>query len=804
MFLQITLQYDARLGGQTEPAQYASETRPKLAVFLTHGLSRGVVARGEPGAEKGTTTTVSLPFDVQGAQAFRRQARRVWMLPDGLDEPRETDASVPASASLAVNAYAVTYTEAGQELESRVGSAYILLEAVFQQDWSTGQGMVFPLTDNTGDDGFVVKGAVRVFSARLVADGAETKTATVRFSARQKWSVMSDNEEGLQQQRMRAIQTRAMEFFFGSPPVIGKATIPYLERVHCPEYRTEALSLPGSVFSVRLPTQNPSGAVFLRAIEVVLWRIGWLRRGAVDTMNGEIERQFRDGPRPGKRVSALFHAATTLLVGLFTLYPTNEVYENDFVNEGGNTILPRSTRSRMRKRMAQMRSQAANRAREEREMRVPITESYKIVRGLGGGDCEDVACEVYIEAAQFMRLDFSGADAAAGPLRGRAELGRLLGNLQRILSLYVPMLVLMAVTNKKMEDGLRDMNPDEAMAHTVAVFFPWAQFASAFDGTLTPQEARAMKSSRAWKEAERARKPWHTELRVLVCEGTARMDPRSVLPYTYWQDDEQGRAAGWRVVQEKRAAQERVQKAFAGEAGAFLPVTMEILPTVPNDTKDGDFAQNREDVSGFYKAPVSAYVGHTFRDSGVLDVVFAVRDSRTRAVTYGAHFNRLVFPELLADGALRVIPCNALDALDRRIINDALLKLEPEPPLRLSRQAMRRDANNAVLRSLREHVVVQREAVLGEGAQGDETGKVRAAGTETGAVVLSLRDQEATPENTAKLIRAVRAIVDGDTARARTVQVRTWTLADPAASDGDWAVRNIVHDVRIDVCAGKQ
>lgn len=766
--LRIHLTYHGHLSGQHGSREYASETEPRLTLFLTHGLSGGQTITKRMPASKHHVMTFDVPFYTQAPDAVQ-EAAATWLLGNA---KLDADNVISASASLGINCYVLTNTETGQACESCAGSAYISLFHLLEND-QQHNGHKLWLADNTGDDGLIAKAQIHIISAKLVSPAGHHHV-DLRFAPVTPTTVLPPSPAGAfvdskePQRRMERIIAQSMKTFFGHTALFTGPSIPAGEKTHCPEYRTPRLSLPGGAYAVRLPLELPDAGVFVHFLKIVLWREGMSLDDDIDrladTLRQQLDRTDDAGPDPA------FHVACTFLVRLLTLFANSSVYLNDFVAEDPDkTLMPEATRINIQRRVRA--SRARNGGRPSADDEKPVTESYKIVRRLLGGDCEDVAYEIFIEAQQLLLVSF---DAYMN-----IGVGRLLVQLQRLLRLYVPLLVLACVTNKKLDLTTRDLPADQAMAHTFPMLVPFVTFAAGLAVDLVPSEAAILRTSQFWRDGERMRRPWHRHLRTLVLEGTAPMDPRAILPFSYWTSPSSAQH-DVRVMEAKTAALRR-----AAEASRLRGISVPILPHVMADTPGHEYALDKRDISNFYKAPVSAYMA--VRDKGMCDVAFALESpTHPGKYTYGAHFNVCVFPELVPK--LRIVPYNRLDADAMHIINDVLLSLEPEPPLHIA-------PGNELAATPTAIVDAVRRACRSNRAVSIMTGVFRATNTSSTTVfVMSIRDQDVTTDTLDDLARAVAAIVEQR--RPCNIDIMSWRLTEPIVADDD-ALRVIVHDVRI-------
>jgi len=706
MHLRVTFQYEADVAGG-RAGEYASELNPVMHVFATHGLGISspddpddgivVISTGDLAKSAKETVTVDVPFNPAASQYARIASDANWALPGAhagksaeippADKPFQWP--VPADASVSFNAYVETATQTGQSCRTRAGEALFLAsELLALSEAGSGKPDVRAEWQITGQEP-LVKGFVAVKSATLVINGHPLEhNEHVRFvsdSAAPAVFHLDDTDKGKAKAALETSRwlservNSSQDVFFGPGAPLNVSKPSYLRRMHCPYYNTSAGMLWGSTYTLRVPRGKPPVGYYEAALKAALVRCNASANDLL--LASERQRASPEATLPS------MHAYMETFSSMLSVYANTMVYLDDFTNDDGNTYLlrPDAGKSSAAGRMHLLHRRdiaGSSQGSEGRGMRgrgvpaspVQVTEDYKIARLGHGDDCEGVAKEIYVQYWQLRRADL------AGNTDDSAE-HQLLREFQGIAreNTFTPMMVLAAVTNKKLDANVaRDMTDEDAMAHTYTALVPTALVLDRMTDA-SPRDSRFSGLSKAVKGSEyahtydRFRSPWHAGLGVLVCEGTAKSSSLLLPTASYYEG--QGDA---KLALRDAALKLRAECAIARD----LPrngVQLEIPNTRMEDDNE-DIANDRADASDFYKGNSAAYVS-AFRDTGILDFAFAWADERTGALTHGIHFNRFICPSQWHP-SVRIVPYNRLSEKEGAFADAALAQLEPIPALR--------------------------------------------------------------------------------------------------------------------------
>jgi hypothetical protein len=261
---------------------------------------------------------------------------------------------------------------------------------------------------------------------------------------------------------------------------------------------------------------------------------------------------------------------------------------------------------------------------------------------------------------------------AAATMTGDDSVRDLLGYLQEFSrsNVYTPVMVLAAVTNKKLDTTLEPISDDDALAHTYTAFVRTAALVERLEDASDSDRRYAGLTKRIRQSSYlREFKPrvWHTKLdTTLIAEGTARSSAFVRPAVDYYPDSRRKK-----VVASSVRRLEAMQALMSG-----LPsdsVSLEV-PNRHVETLDA----SRDDLSEFYKINSALYVS-AFRDVGVMDLAFASQNA-DGSRTHSVHFNR--FAATQWDKGLRLVPYNAHTEEQGAITDSVLAQLEPIPTLR--------------------------------------------------------------------------------------------------------------------------
>jgi hypothetical protein len=713
--------YEADLAGGAEH-EFASERAPVLHIFATQGLGVIDADGDDDGVVVVDTSTlaaqheivVDVPFNPAGAQHARLDADRLWALPgarsrDALVPPDARGRSpVPADATISFNAYAETATQHGQACRTRAGEALFLLSDLLETTPSPAD-RVRVAWQKTGDVP-LAKGFVSVRYAELVhhtANGAfvvkpddhfffDSDADTAIFHEYDVLPGARERAAATSEELANAVNSSLAVFFPSESAPLGTSVPSSLRRMHCPYFNTSAGLLWGSTYALRVPRSPPPPHFYEAALAATLAR----NDAHPDHVMAAVRAQA-DAPT---RTLASSRFVSKLFVEMLTVFANAMVYLDDFTNEGGRTYLATidsnaspdaSKRGHVQAVRLVRRSEEKIEGIESRNV-VNVVEDYKTARLGHGDDCEGVAKEIYVQYWDFLRAELDA---------GNSELLHHLQSLARA-HVYVPALMLAAVTNKKLDTAVQPLSDEEAMAHTYTAFIKTSTFLASLSDAdkSTPLAAKVRSSSyaRAYRAAE-----WHAGLDdVLVAEGTARSSAFVRPTTTYYAADDVDRIR--RLATARYAAQMALLE-------AKLPMNA-VSIEIPNrrvDDEGGAIARDKADVSDFYKANSAMYVS-AFRDTGVLDFATAQTSSSTASgLTHGMRFTRFSQPRW--DASSRLVPYNPLSERSGALADAVLSQLEPIPPLRRDDAvAQKREAEGAPTALLAvEHLFEQPAAATG-------------------------------------------------------------------------------------------
>lgn len=801
--LRFQLQYEPHLAGG-KAHEYAAEYQPYLHVHLTHGLSRLdddvsegvlVVSPSMIQAQADGTHAVAVDLPFVPTRALQRQLagdqKRLGSLPNtGIKSSMWTGTQsilkktqLPASASIAVHAYAETATEDGKTCRTHAGTAYFLLSEVLSKDeqradWQfTGkQPLVKGLT--------TISGARLHFSASGSALGAQpvsTRNA-FDFAAPAVTSFMHIDDAGVNsvltktRNDMQAQIQDGLSLFVGDNPVVRRSDPSCLQGAFCPFFQTEVGLLSGSSFALLKARTSPAADYWETVCNIALARAGLSAERVLAGVAGQKSELAGDNSRAV--LVPAYTAALKVMTSMFAVLPNNYVYEDDFVNANGETLMPKPSSTETDGTVQLVRPQGAL----AKAIPVQVTEEFQVPDVDGGGDCEDLA-----QAIHSQYYEFAEANLESVP---RTATQQLLLEFQAIVqsNVYTPVLVLAAVTNKKQEVSVKEWDSSQPMWHTYAAFVPTSLFLNALsDGTTEGPHAglrqRVLSSAYAKHYLSGAHEV-HKELPVLIGEGTARSDPLPLPIASYYSPDQ--RAAAKERYSRVQAVQAKLMAATQG-----LPVNY----TIPNynlDDPDGAIARNDKDLSPFYKANSALYCS-AFRDAGVLDFAFVQDQAATPVLSsdasHGLYFNQFAQPNWPA--STRLVPYNPLSDEAAAITDDALAQLEPVPTAKRTAAAV---ATTSVPPELRPINATFGQRVTVETLT--DTQSERDMPLPTSIITLSIRGEDATPDVLTKVTAAVTSVKDDCSAAT----VRTHYLADPPVPGDQTAVPpSVTHDIYVQV-----
>jgi len=781
-YLQFDLTFEPHVAGG-KLREYAAEINPYLHVHLTHGLSmtaqhkHGVLVIPPDVVEKAVRANSSIR--VRLAVRFSRVKTKMSRLPApalqmGLDMTGTT--TLPASVHIAVHGYVDTATETGQTCRDHVGSSYVQLQQVLET--KTVESAMWQFNG----DKPLVKGLVRIANPALrhVAPefglareypAHELKLNFAKVTQAARFHIDSAGKEQVLSAEMDLLSQHIEQSFapFNDGGKLATSEPSYLKPFHPQPYQNSTGVLPASAYVLVRSQEATTPDVFLEHLRVALARSGVSATRVLQAIAKQEQAVKRFGDAATLLPGYLFALRTC--VQMLTVYPNTLVYEDDFFNEGGETLTLGDRKTTM------------HFVRASAQRKVSVGERFLSAQTTGGGDCEDTADAIDQMAAAFASL-MSRVESVsqAGKRVSQADAeGRLLRKFGELLdtNLLVPHLNMAAVTNKKQQADIALLDQDSANGHTYSGFIATATFlAHLSDANPDGALVKAVRNTPfAQKYLQHAR-PFHRHIGVLVGEGTARQDPL-VLPVSSYYAVSREEVAIARYAAGAAAKKALVAFEGFGASGATLEI-----PNRNVDDRSGKVAQGQRDVSAFYKAN-SLLFTRVFQEAGVLTFSYA-RDPEPADVlsdraTHGLLFNDYVKPEW--DAQTRVVPFGQYSPAVSALVDDTLAQMEPIPPLRRHRVPPGLPVP-AALRKLQSEFPQFTLPVDREPAD--------QMPLPPNYITLSVRNEDATQANLTVLYNAVVA----NRTQFSGVQVRPFYLADaPTPGEESFVPAMIVYEV---------
>lgn len=613
--------------------KYASESQPVLHLFFTHHYTPvpSVVT------ETRTLNEQSAPWQGTVRVAFYEHLARSERVGPFLSRRVVSEhvraGFVPPSCRLMINVYCRTYNDGGQECRTRAGTAHVELRqlvAMAKQNLAGSNAkrpaLHLDVTQSTHDGGPLKKGDVRLDPSSVRCSSAVFLDSLLFDNDDDRICSTDENLEERRQEMIQAIE-RSMAVFYPWDQARWPATELYMRPIHCPEYRTPFSSVPGSCYTLRTPHshQGPDGKTWRNWLSIVLDRL----HTDAATLIRFARQQFADERRDDEQVTANFRYVCRTLAMLLTVYPNAICYLDDFSNDDAN--------------------------------HVEITEDFKIARLTGADDCEGVAREADLEYRELLdeMADLQVTETMTVAVN---DLVHLLYWLRRTAALYVRCMVEGGVTNKKLEPGVHTMTADEANAHTFFTLIPQHLFhrmCPALDEH--PLRQRMLSGPR-----------WQQSLDVLICEGTAPMDPYLRPIEDYYEESVEQQRRARQITMRRLLNMQKMMKA--------APVLQESCVSrriYQYEEQSMAFSRNERDLSMFYKSFISLYTDHFLSSEWrKMDYVFLYREQGT----YGVYANDVI---LKAD-SVELVPYVEWSEREALIADDLLLQMEPIPRITYS------------------------------------------------------------------------------------------------------------------------
>lgn len=309
-------------------------------------------------------------------------------------------------------------------------------------------------------------------------------------------------------------------------------------------------------------------------------------------------------------------------------------------------------------------------------------EDFKICRLCGGDDCEGVCLEAMIHMRDLVDADDET----------RAAMSPLLRRICDVLRLFIPMMMLGCVTNKKATTATLDES--NALAHTFCALVPFWQFYNDLDVKSRDWLLRTQYYQRHRRLLDRFRGDGRANFFVTtMAEGTAPIDPAMRPVFHYYNRRTRGYTGPAVPVQAARDRRALCTAMIAILDEYNLAEVLQPEMLGPPDAAPED-SITVPDYSPFYKFVMSGSTP-TFSETRTFDYAFALSDH----LTYGVPFDQVVdeddssaTPRAPRHGKPLIVPYLRLSEDELRTSDAALMEMPPIPVLRLPPDEWRNDA----------------------------------------------------------------------------------------------------------------
>lgn len=604
------------------PSRAFAEYEPRVHAFFTHTLTPGPYS------------THQLPL-----QSLRYN--RHYKSPEPVRVTGTLHKEVRRTYALGFQVYSKTQNEQQQHCFTPTGTALVPLYDIVHAFEQSGRANRIELRDiklvQATDHNFV-KGrmnlVVYIDSTRgehtQLPSLAEFERSDTRFSPSAHRHVI---------QRMKHLIDESMRIYqFQYRPVNNLVPL-----IHCPVDTLRAGAeeyVPGSFYVIPMPPTPTRAEVFAHFARVTL------DRSNIDEQEFVAKAQAQlTAHGAAHLLSDDFHVVCRVLMEMMCVFATSTYYLPDRANETHATG-------------------------DSHKCVIHATEDYKRLRVVLGDDCEGLAAEIYLELREFEELKLTKEQP-------------LLSVLQQTLRLYVPLLMLGAVTMASVSEKQLERDPDQVIAHIFAALKPRVQVKAALERAGEKEAAGAIKPQYEWEH----------ELRVLIGEGTGAVDPCQE-PYETYKamTAEAPRRRGYDCL----VAQSKLER-HVGRLYPELGRSMQVKLYQQARSWD-DLLAREEDLSGFYKMVVSAYTHYFFvRGLNFTDVAFVTPRTKTYGVTFEAFMSHATASPSSEWGL--AVPSKWTDD-DLLLIDDALEREEPLPPLELLTRDQQTDARARITQAI--------------------------------------------------------------------------------------------------------
>jgi hypothetical protein len=550
---------------------------------------------------------------------------------------------VSRAARFVINAYATTQNKERQRCFVRAGCTVFTVDdlvraldgAVLTEALVQNAADVQPKSRERGDvlrtDPPLLKGTVTVQRAWLTG-GTQDDLLRSLLPASPAFDLLSTEQMRDAGFEMNALIDRNMNTFFGPSAPLSVPSIPALGPFHAPVSERDQFAIATFGYALNRAPHPPPLEFFIEQVRIVSGRRGQAPAWVARTLTTAFDAAQQQPSRADLLGALSFGAA------LLTTLANALVYIDDFVNR--------------------------NRADEPwDESKVEPDEDNKIARAVGGDDCEGLALECMMLAAD---LYFDGDKLRSGA--PRSDESDALAAVMRVLPYYVPGQMFGAVTNAKLTyGGAATMTRADTLAHTFFALIP-------FDRVVVycPAElARRLQATKRWQWAagreaafKRLALPW------LISEGTAIVDA-TMLPIDSYYEDRNELAKAVRLSERRSGFIDELQDKLTD-----VRLQTEMLTV---ERADAALASGQRDLSAFYKW-VNGFSTSAFAEALVFDFAFYYERS-ARGKAYGVRFNDIMKSRLTPSELIRMMPTAVLTQREAAVLDNIMALEEPVPCL---------------------------------------------------------------------------------------------------------------------------
>jgi hypothetical protein len=537
---------------------------------------------------------------------------------------------ISASVQVVFNAYATTYTDLAQECRSRIGSCGLPLSSIEKMIADDRLEFGLTMTQNTKNttsspdvrtcrrtDKPLVKGVIFIEQVSmfdpatntvLAKDQALLKLRDKILAKHALIDITNDTERDRMARDMKAIIDREMAVFFSSRGTLQNPTVESLRPFHTPELRTWCTFGPSIMYLCLHSRAKSTKEFYLNLIRTVRAR----RDVSSERINEWARFYFKKGS-----LTAYAYAFVSFCGAVVALLAISLAYLDDVQNENvaGQPWDPK---------------------------KVTGTEDNKIASIEGADDCDGVARENY---AQAMDIICNGEDVFPENVpfsRSQDPDIETFRNIRRLLRLYVPVLMLGAVTTDKLvyDAPLLANTQTPAIAHTFCAMLPFTLFMQ----LVGTREATELKATNAFRdraqEIERSEK-LGMDLPVQIIEGTANSDSVMLPVNVFYKKHDGGEVMA--EAQKQRAFRVIAQRSeLTGPIHAIIDNTRLQTEMFIVEHMSPAIEANTRSVSTFYQL-CGGFSTTMFAEQRKFNWAFTYTGVNGRP-TYGIPFNDLVIP----------------------------------------------------------------------------------------------------------------------------------------------------------------